>query len=112
MFLEMTLEDFFAAAEIAEGADVGDDESDAELIFGSDLAEVDAAVFDGEAAAASVVTGLHDLALQRFVGEVVARAPRAIEAFAVFVAVAFERGTMVGKQMLVRLCRRLQECEI
>src|SRR5438046_1128900 len=98
MFLEMTLEDFFAAAEVAEGADVGDDEGDAELIFGSDLAEVDAAVFDGEAAAASVVTGLHDLALQGFVGEVVARAPREIEAFAVFAAVAYERANLVGKR--------------
>src|SRR5580693_5645096 len=39
------LEDFFLAAEITEGADVGDDEGGGETIFGADLAEVDAAIF-------------------------------------------------------------------
>src|ERR1700686_1050231 len=55
------LKDFFLAAEVAEGADVGDGEGDAELIFGADLAEGDAAVFEGETAAVSVVGDLHDL---------------------------------------------------
>ena len=35
-----------------------------EMIFGADLAEVDAAVFEGEAAAGSVVADLHELVLQ------------------------------------------------
>src|SRR5580692_6320300 len=66
------LEDFFLAAEITEGADVGDDEGGGEAIFGADLAEVDAAVLESEAAAVSVVADLHELALQGLVGEVVA----------------------------------------
>ena len=49
------LEGFFLAAEVTEGADVGDDEGGGEAVFGADLAEVDAAIFDGEAAAVAVV---------------------------------------------------------
>ena len=37
--------------------------------FCADLAEVDAAVFEGEAAAVAVVTDLDELALQSLVGE-------------------------------------------
>lgn len=53
------LEDFVLAAEISKGADVGNDEGGRETIFNADGAEVDAAVFEGEAAAAAVVTDLN-----------------------------------------------------
>src|SRR6266849_7268597 len=64
--------DFFLVPEVSEGTDVGDDEGDAELVIGSDLAEFDAAVFEGQAAAFAVVADLHKLILQRAVGDVVA----------------------------------------
>ena len=82
------LEDVFLAAEISEGADVGDDEGGGEAIFGADLAEVDAAILEGEAAAVSVVADLHELALQDLVGEIVANAGGEIESPARQVSVA------------------------
>ena len=82
------LEDLFLAAEISEGADVGDDEGGGEAVFGADLAEVDAAVFEGEAAAVSVVADLDELALQDLVGEIVANASGEIESLARQVSVA------------------------
>jgi len=45
-------------------AKVGDDEGDAELVFRADRAEVDAPVFQSDAAAATVVIDLRDLVLQ------------------------------------------------
>src|SRR5271163_499775 len=94
-----TLEDFFLVAEIAEGADVGDDEGDAELVFCADLAEGDAAVFDGEAAAVAVVADLDELVLQGLVGEIVADAGGEVEAGAGFAAIADEGAHLVGKRL-------------
>jgi len=82
------LEDVFLAAEISEGANVGDDEGGGEAIFGAYLAEVDAAVFESEAAAVSVVADLHELALQDLIGEIVANAGGEIESLARQVSVA------------------------
>jgi hypothetical protein len=56
------LEDFVLAAEVTEGADVGDDEGGGEAVFCADLAEVDAAVFESEAAAVAVVADLDEVA--------------------------------------------------
>ena len=86
------LEDFFLAAEIAERADIGDGERDAELILSAYLAEGDAAVFEGEAAAVTVVSDLGNLVLQRAVLNVVADAAGEIETFAVKAAVADQIG--------------------
>src|SRR5690242_2694854 len=72
-------EDMFLAAEIPEGADVGDDEGGGEAVFGADRAEVDAAVFESEAAAATVVADLDELALEGLVGEIVADSGGEIE---------------------------------
>src|SRR5580693_3062509 len=94
------LEDFFLAAEVTEGADVGDDEGGGEAVFCADLAEVDAAVFEGEAAAVAVVADLDELALEGLVGEVVADAGGEIEAFASEVAVADEGANLVGERLL------------
>jgi len=47
--------------QIPERSDVRDNERDAELILRAYLAEVDAPIFDGDAAASPVVTELHDL---------------------------------------------------
>src|SRR5690348_13958318 len=66
------LENFVPMPQIAECPDVGNDERHAKLVFRADVGEVDAAIFQREAAAASVVSGLHDLVLQRLIGEVVA----------------------------------------
>src|SRR5580692_11730228 len=93
------LEDFFLAAEISEGADVGDDEGRGEAIFGADLAEVDAAIFESEPAAASVVADLDELALQDLVGEIVADAGGEIEAFTGEIAVA-EQGAHLVREGL------------
>src|SRR5579863_4214278 len=82
------LKDFVLAAEISEGADVGDDESGGEPIFGADLAEVDAAVLEGEAATTAIVAHLHELALQSLVGEVIAYAGGEIETLARQISVA------------------------
>src|SRR5690348_4538342 len=84
------LEDMFLAAKISEGADIGDDESRGKAILRPDLAEVDAAVLESEAAAAAIVAHLHGLALQGLVGEVVAQARGKIEAFASQASVAEE----------------------
>ena len=93
------LEDFVLAAEITEGAYVGDDEGGGEAVFCADLAEVDAAVFEGEAAAIAVVADLDELALEGFVGEVVADAGGEVEAFASEVAVAEEGADLIGERL-------------
>lgn len=97
--LRRELEDVFLAAEISEGADVGDDEGGGEAVFGADLAEVDAAIFEGEAAAAAVVADLHELALQDLVGEIVADTGGEIEAFTRQVSVAHQGANLVGKRL-------------
>src|SRR6266705_625962 len=61
--------------EISEVTYVRDDERKAKLILRAHLPEVDAAIFDGEAAAAAVVAELNDLVLQSLVLEVVAHQP-------------------------------------
>src|SRR5579859_187357 len=93
------LKDFFLVAEISEGADVGDDEGHAELIVGAHLAESDTAVFQSEAAALAVVAELHQLILQRAVGDVVADAGGDIEAAARFAAIAGEDAHLIGKRL-------------
>jgi len=50
----------------------------------------DAAVFEGETAAAAVVTGLDDLVLQRLIGEVVADASDEVKTLSRFAAVTSE----------------------
>src|SRR5580704_11670801 len=96
------LKDFVLAAEIAEGADVGNDEGGGETIFCADLAEVDAAVLEGKAAAISVVADLHELALQGVVGEIVVYAGGEVESFARQVAVTEERADLIGERLLER----------
>src|SRR5882762_9976655 len=87
-------------AQIPESANISDDERDTELILSANLSEVDAAVFDGQAAAVAVVTELHELVLQRFVLKVVADAGDEVKAFARFAAVADQRANLVGKRLL------------
>src|SRR5260370_841730 len=89
------LEDSFLMTEISEGADVRDDKRQAELILLAHLAEVDATVLEGQAAAAAIVTELHDLALQCLVLEVVAETGDEIQAFAGFASVADEPANLV-----------------
>src|SRR4029077_20690292 len=74
-----------------EGADIRDDKGDAKLILRANLPEVNAAVFNGQAAAVAVVTELHDLVLQCFVLEVVTDASDEVEAFARFATVTYQR---------------------
>ncbi len=86
-------------AEVSEGANVGDDEGDAELVIGADLAEFDAAVFEGEATAFAVVTDLHELILQGAIGDVVADAGDDVETATRFAAVAGEHANLIGKRL-------------
>ena len=81
-------------AQIPEGPDVRDDERDAELILRAHLSEVDAAVFDGQAAAIAVITELNNLVLQGFVLEVIAGTGDEIEALARFASVADKRANL------------------
>src|SRR6266851_3405395 len=85
---------------IFERTDVGDHERDAELILGADLAKVDAAVFEGDAAAVAVVTGLDDLVLQRLIGEVVADAGDEVETLSRFAAIPEERANLIRRRLL------------
>src|SRR5258708_722814 len=94
-----SLEDFFLAAQIAEGADIGDGKRDAELILSAYLAEGDAAVFEGEAAAVAVVSDLGDLVLKRGVLKIVADAAGEIKTFAVEAAVADQCANLVGERL-------------
>src|SRR4029077_9442578 len=93
------LEDFFLVAKVPEGSDVGDDESDAELIVGTHLAESNAAVLDGDAAAFAVVADLHELILQGAVGDVVADPGGDIKTAAGFAAVAHEHAHLIGERL-------------
>src|SRR5260370_29403162 len=94
-------------AQIPEAAEVRDEERDAKLILRAHLPEVDAAIFEGEAAAAAVVAELNDLVLQRLVFEVVADTGDEIKAFAGFAPVADERANLIRKRLLeVRRHRR------
>src|SRR5579859_6006238 len=94
------LEDAFLAAEITEGADVGNDEGGGKAVLRADLAEVDAAIFEGEAAAAPVVADLHELVLQGLVGEVVANPGSEIKTSARQVSVAEHGAKLVGEGLL------------
>src|SRR5437879_4854459 len=87
-------------AQIPECADVRDDKRDSELILRAHLPEVDAPVFDGQTAAAAVITELRDLILQRFVLEVVAHPGYEVKAFARFAAVPNKRSNLVRKRLL------------
>src|SRR5258705_3468752 len=87
-------------AQIPESANISDDERDTELIFRANLSEVDAAVFDGQAAAVAVVTELHELGLQRFVLEVVADAGDEVKAFTWFTAVTYPRPDLARERLL------------
>jgi len=94
------LEDAFLAAEITEGADVGNDEGGGKAVLCADLAEVDAAIFEGEAAAAAIVADLHELVLQGLVGEVVANPRSEIETPARQVSVAEQGANLVREGLL------------
>ena len=104
--------------QIPEGADVRDNERDAELILSAYLAEVDASIFDGDATASPVVTELRDLILQRLVFEVVTDTGDEINAFAGFASVADERSNLARKRLLEErkhrrwLDGKIAECRI
>src|SRR5580704_600653 len=94
------LKNALLAAEITEGADVGDDECGGKAVFRAHLAQVDAAVLKGQAAAVSVVADLNDLTLQRLVCEIIAHACGEIESFAGQVAVPDEGTDLARKRLL------------
>ena len=89
------LEDLFLAAEVTEAADVGDDEGDAELVVGADLAEFEAAIFESEATAAAVVAELDELILKSVVRNVIAHAGSNVESLAVFAAVSDQSANLI-----------------
>src|SRR6267154_1498640 len=94
------LEVSFLMAEIPERANVGDDEGETKLILRAHLSEVDAAIFDSEAAAAAVVTELHDLVLQCLVLKVIAETVNEIKPLAGFASVADQPANLVGIRLL------------
>src|SRR5262249_45075369 len=71
----------------------------AELIFRTDRAEVDAAIFERDAAATAVVIHLHDLVLQYAVGDVVADARSHIKTFAIQTAITDNRANLIRKRL-------------
>src|SRR5438552_825683 len=82
-------------AEVAEGADVGEAEAEAELVFVADGAEGEAAVFEGGAATVPVVGGLDSGVLQEVEVGVEAEARGATEAEFVGVAVSKQDAELV-----------------
>src|SRR6266446_1534874 len=90
---------FFLVAKIPEGADIGDDEGDSELIFRAHLAEGDAAVFHGQAATSAVVAGLRQLILQSICGQVVTDARGRAESFTVEIAIAEKCPDLIGERL-------------
>jgi hypothetical protein len=86
--------------QVPKRPDVGDDKRYAELILRAHLPQIDAAVFDSQAAAATVVTELSDLVLQRLIFEVVADTSDEIKALAGFTPIADERANLVRKRLL------------
>ena len=76
----MPLVEPFLALKVSECGDVGQGEGEAELIFVSDQAEGEAAIFDAESAAIPVVGGLRGLVLKESLIEVEAETRRAAEA--------------------------------
>ena len=73
-------EDGVGAADVADGAEVGEGKAVEVLGFVADGAELEAAVAEGEAAAVPVVGGLHAGVLQLAVDEVVAAVGGEVEA--------------------------------
>src|SRR6266571_586143 len=91
--------DFFLVAKIPEGADIGDDEGDSELILRAHLAEGDAAVFDGQAATGAAVAELRQLILQGVCGQVVTDACGRAESFTVEIAIAEKCPDLIGERL-------------
>jgi len=89
------LKNAFLASEVTESADVGEDESDAELIFGADGAEGEAAILEGDATAGAVVAELHELVLKEAAAEVVAKAEGGVPASAVELAVSNQGADLI-----------------
>jgi|SRR5580704_732305 hypothetical protein len=89
------LKDFFLPAEVSEVADVGDDEGDFELVVGANLAKFEAAILEGEAAAAAVVADLDELILQGVVGDVVAHTRSDVEPLFCIAAVADQGANLI-----------------
>src|ERR1700692_4783071 len=90
------LENLLLSAQISESSNIRDDERDAKLIVGPHLPQRDAPVFDSQPATISVVTDLHQLILQRIVGDVVAYAAGDVEALAGLAAVADQSANLIG----------------
>ena len=91
----MVLVEALLLAEVAEGADVGEAEAEAELVFVADGAEGEAAVFEGGAAAVPVVGGLDSGVLQEVEVGVEAEARGATETALVGVAVSKQDAELV-----------------
>src|ERR1700746_264048 len=91
----MVLVEALLLAEVAEGADVGEAEAKAKLVFVADGAEGEAAVFEGGAAAVPVVGGLDSGVLQEAEIGVEAEARSATEAAFVGVAVSKQDAELV-----------------
>ncbi len=94
---------FFLTAQISKCTKVGDDEGDAELVFRADRAEVDAPVFQSDAAAATVVIDLRYLVLQDAICHVVADARGGVESFAIQAAVTEEGAHLIGERLESRV---------
>jgi len=77
------LEDFVLFVQVAEGADIGDYQGQAELVFVAQGAEGQASVLDREAAAGTVVADLHQFVLHLIQAEIVAVAERGVPSAAI-----------------------------
>src|SRR6267378_7857188 len=98
------LEQLFLSPQISERPDVGNDQSDAELVLRAHLPEGQAAILDRDSAAGAVVADLHQLILQVLLLNVVAHAKRGVPAPAVQVAVSHQRTNLI--------CERLQNAVV
>src|ERR1700747_2989696 len=91
----MVLVEALLFTEVAEGADVGEAEAEAELVFVADGAEGETAVFEGGAAAVPIVGGLDRGVFQAAEVGIEAEARSATEAAFVGVAVSKQDAELV-----------------
>src|SRR5579872_3630662 len=82
------LENLLLSSQIAERADVSNDQRHAKLIFRADLTQRQAPVFQGDSAARSVVADLHELILNILLFDIVTDTEEGVPAAAVQVPIS------------------------
>src|ERR1700676_957589 len=86
-------------SEITEIAQIGQNEGHAKLVLGAHRGELDAAIFESQAAAATVIVYLDEFVLQGFREQIVTEAGGNVQACARDVAVAKHAANLLGERL-------------